>query len=67
MDTGDQKTVYTALSNSVIGVMLLIGGAAGWLADIAGPETVLAVFAAFAMASVPVSLSLSEVQDTGES
>lgn len=62
MDTKDQKTVYTALSNSVIGVMLLVGGAAGWLADAAGPETVLLLFAVLAAAAVPVALSLSEVQ-----
>lgn len=63
MDTGDQKTVYTALSNSVIGVMLLIGGAAGWLSDVAGPEAVLALFSGLAALAVPVALGLSEVQN----
>ncbi len=62
MDTGGRTAVYTALSNTVVGVMLLAGGLFGVLADLAGPEWVLAVFAALAAAAVPVALGLSEVQ-----
>ena len=63
MDTGGQKAVYTALSNTLIGILLLAGGLFGVLADLAGAETVLAVFAGFSAVAVVVSLGLSEVQD----
>ena len=36
MDTHGRKPVYTALSNSLIGMLLLAGGALGLLADVAG-------------------------------
>lgn len=64
MDTGERKAVYTALSNTIVGLMLLAGGAFGLLADVAGAEWVLVVFAAMAAAGGAVALSLSEVQDT---
>ncbi len=62
MDTHGRKAAYTALSNTLIGVLLLAGGAFGLVADVAGPSVVLAIFAAMSLASVPVSLALSEVQ-----
>lgn len=64
MDTGERKAVYTALSNTIVGLMLLAGGAFGLLADAAGAEWVLVVFAAMAAAGGVVALSLSEVQET---
>ena len=65
MDTGDRKAVYTALSNSLIGVLLLAGGMLGLLADSAGPEAVLAVLAIMSAASVVSGARLSEVQSEG--
>jgi MFS family permease len=62
MDTDDRKSIYTAVSNSVIGVLLLAGGAFGLLADWAGPETVLAVLAAMSLLSCATAFGLSEVQ-----
>lgn len=64
METGGAKAVYTALSNSMIGVLLLLGGAFGILADLAGPASVLAIFALLSAAAALWALSLSEVQDT---
>lgn len=61
MDTGDAKATYTALANSLIGVVLLAGGGFGVLADVAGPETVLVVFACLALGAVPVAWQLDEV------
>ncbi len=62
MDTGGQKAVYTALSNSVVGVMLLVGGLFGIIADHAGAEVVLAIFAGSSVAAALVAAGLSEVQ-----
>ncbi|MEL6913996.1 MAG: MFS transporter [Pseudomonadota bacterium] len=63
MDTGNDKALYTALSNTLIGVLLLAGGLFGLLADAAGPGVVLAIFAAMAVLAAGVGLSLSEVQE----
>jgi MFS family permease len=62
METHDRKAVYTAVSNSVIGLLLLAGGLFGLLADWAGPETVLAVLAAMSLLSSVTAFGLSEVQ-----
>ncbi len=62
METHGRKSIYTALSNTVIGVMLLAGGLFGLLADYAGAQVVLAVFAGVAALAIPVALGLSEVQ-----
>ena len=62
MDTHDRKSIYTALSNSVIGLLLLAGGAFGLLADWAGPETVLAALAVMSLLSCATAFGLSEVQ-----
>ena len=43
-------------------MLLLAGGGFGLLADVAGPETVLAVFAAMGALAALVALRLSEVQ-----
>ncbi len=62
MDSHGQKSVYTALSNTLIGVLLVLGGLFGPLADIAGPETVLAVLAALSLTAIVAASRLSEVQ-----
>jgi len=63
MDTGDDKPLYTALSNTLVGVMLLAGGAFGVLAEVAGPAWTLAALAAMAGLGAALALRLSEVQD----
>ncbi|RKF12849.1 MFS transporter [Roseovarius spongiae] len=62
MDTNGAKPVYTALSNTLIGVLLFLGGGFGLLADAAGPAVVLAVFAGFCAVAAALALGLSEVQ-----
>jgi len=62
MDTGGRKTIYTALSNTLIGVLLIAGGGFGLLADAFGPAAVLAVFAVMAASGAGVASRLSEVQ-----
>lgn len=53
---------YTAVSNTLIGAVLVLGGSLGLLADLAGPGTVLALLALLAALAVPVALGLEEVQ-----
>ena len=65
MDTGDRKAVYTALSNTLIGVLLLAGGGLGLIADLAGVPVVLALLAGLSAAAVLTALRLSEVQQEG--
>lgn len=62
MDTQDRKPVYTALSNTIIGVMLLVGGLLGVVSDMMGPHVVLLVLASLSVAAVFVAQQLSEVQ-----
>ncbi|MEL7100086.1 MAG: MFS transporter [Pseudomonadota bacterium] len=62
MDTGGDKALYTALSNTMVGILLLAGGGFGLLADIAGPAVVLAVFAGLSAVAALAALGLSEVQ-----
>lgn len=64
MDAHGRRTLYTALSNTLIGALLIVGGGAGVLAEVAGPEAALALFAVLSLAAVPVASRLSEVQQT---
>jgi hypothetical protein len=63
MASAEQRANYTALSNTVIGVVLVAGGLFGALAQVAGAATVLAVFALMALAAALCGLGLDEVQD----
>ncbi|GGA21970.1 MFS transporter [Neptunicoccus cionae] len=65
MDSHDRKPVYTALSNTMIGALLLAGGIFGVIADAAGPQLVLGIMAALSGAAVFVGSRLSEVQQDG--
>jgi hypothetical protein len=62
MATDDNRTPYTALSNTLIGAVLVLGGALGLLADAAGPGAVLILLAILAAAALPVAVGLDEVQ-----
>ncbi|MGK0483473.1 MAG: hypothetical protein ACJAQ3_003456, partial [Planctomycetota bacterium] len=58
----DQRAAYTAVSNSVIGVVLLVGGVFGWIADQWGREVVLAAFTIASLAAAFLARRLDEVQ-----
>lgn len=58
----DRRAVYTALSNTIIGVVLLAGGVLGVIAQVAGIGAALAVSAALVAAGVAVAFGLDEVQ-----
>lgn len=62
MAPADQRAAYTALSNTIIGVMLVLGGAFGFVSDIWGPGVVLGIFALMCLAAAWVALGLNEVQ-----
>jgi hypothetical protein len=58
----DRRAAYTALSNTVIGVLLLAGGGFALIAQLAGTTTVIALLAAMSALAVPAALGLREVQ-----
>ncbi len=58
----DRRAAYTALSNTVIGVLLLAGGGFALIAELAGTTTVIALLAAMSALAVPAALGLREVQ-----
>lgn len=66
LDRPGETAIYTALSNTMIGLLLLAGGGFGVLADFAGPSTVLAIFAILSLLGAIAALSLSEVQEQSE-
>ncbi|WP_306252702.1 MFS transporter [Parvularcula sp. IMCC14364] len=62
MATEETRATYTALSNTVIGIVLLAGGLFGVLAAFAGSATVLAVMAAMSALAALAGMGLKEVQ-----
>ncbi len=62
MKTGGRRAIYTALSNTLIGVLLIAGSGFGLLADAFGPASVLALFAVMAALGAVAATRLSEVQ-----
>ena len=66
MATPDTRAAYTALSNTIIGVLLAMGGAFSLLAGLAGVAVVIGVLAAMSAAAALVALGLAEVQASAE-
>lgn len=58
----DNRAAYTAISNTAIGVLLLAGGAFGFIADMFGVAVVLVLFALMCFAAVIVARGLEDVQ-----
>lgn len=59
----DTRATYSALSNSVVGLILLAGGVFGIIAQLAGIGTVLALFALMSALAIPAAARLREVQE----
>ena len=57
----DSRAAYTAVSNTVIGLLLLGSGIFGALASLAGPQVTLLIFAAMALASIMLTKGLDEI------
>ena len=62
MTDADARASYTAISNTAIGVILVLGGVFGVIAEIAGTVVVLALFGAMSLAAAGLALGLKEVQ-----
>lgn len=62
MDADGRTASYTALSNTIIGVMLVCGGLLGLVADAFGPAVVLVILAVFSGFATLTAWQLSEVQ-----
>jgi len=60
---GNKRTDYVAVSNTAIGVLLLVTGAVTSALAVLGPEVALAALAALGLLGVIVSGSLPEVSD----
>ncbi|TVQ34778.1 MAG: MFS transporter [Geminicoccaceae bacterium] len=58
----DDRAAYTALANTTIGLLLLLGGAFGLMADAQGVPPVLATFTVMALAAAWLARGLAEVQ-----
>lgn len=63
MATADTRAAYAALSNTIIGLLLALGGGFSLLAETAGLPVVLAALAAMSAVAIPVALGLHEVQE----
>ncbi|MGB5743916.1 MAG: MFS transporter, partial [Sedimenticolaceae bacterium] len=63
MATAQTRAAYVAVSNSVIGVMMLVGGLVGLLGDWLGVAAVIALLAAGALRAAVESLRLPEVSE----
>ena len=62
MATEETRAAYTALSNTIIGLLLALGGGFSLLAEVAGTYAVLCVLAVMSGAAAFVALGLQEVQ-----
>ncbi len=61
----DQRAAFAAVSNTVIGTLLLVAGVIGGGAALIGAQATLMVFAVMAVAAALVAYGLPEVEDLG--
>jgi uncharacterized membrane protein len=66
MSSAEDRAAYVALSNTMVGVLLLVGSVFGWLAQAAGEAVVLALFAAMCLGAAALAQGLEEVQERPE-
>lgn len=65
MAGSDQRASYTAISNTAIGILLVAGGIFGVIAQVAGVEALLLLFAIMCAGAFVLALGLENVQDEG--
>ena len=63
MTTAEKRPAYTALSNTIIGLVLVVGGVFGSIAQATGESVVLIIFMLMAFAAALFARSLNEVQE----
>ena len=61
--TGNQRTDYVAVSNTLIGVLLLVVGSIGALADTIGSDGVLGLLALMGLCGAVLGTTLPDVED----
>ena len=61
--TGNKRTDYVAISNTVIGVLLLLVGSVGALSPIIGNAGIIALLAFMGLLGALLGLTLPETQD----
>ena len=64
MASADKRAAYTAISNTVVGVLLVAGGIFGVIAELAGTVFVLTIFAGMCGIAAMLALGLEEVQES---
>lgn len=64
MASSDTRAAYTALSNTIIGLVLVLGSGFGVLASMLGTPWILGIFACMAIGAAFAAQGLKEVQDT---
>ena len=62
MATQETRAAYTAVSNTVIGVLLLVGGSLSALEPLIGPAGLVLVFGCGALVAALAAMRLPEVQ-----
>ena len=66
MANRDNRATYVAVSNTLIGLLMLLAGLIGWLGDVLGIAWVLAVFGVISLGAVALIQGLPEVTRTGD-
>lgn len=66
MASPDTRAAYTALSNTIVGMLLLVAGGFAAIAEWAGNEVVLALFGMMSLGATLVALGLNEVQQSDQ-
>lgn len=62
MADADTRAAYTALSNTIIGLVLIAGSGFGLIAQFFGPVTTLSLMAVMSLTAAALALRLNEVQ-----
>jgi hypothetical protein len=63
MASGDNRAAYVAVSNTVIGILMLAGGLVGIVGDIFGPASVILLLAIVSLLSAAFIKKLPDVSD----
>lgn len=63
MASVDNRAAYVAVSNTVIGILMLLGGIIGWLGDLYGPASVVLMLGLLSLLAAAYIIKLPEVSD----
>ncbi|MCH8551395.1 MAG: MFS transporter [Natronospirillum sp.] len=63
MATQDNRATYVAVSNTVVGVLMLVGGLIGWLGDALGIAWVLGLLGLLSLSAIVLLQALPEVTE----